>query len=54
MLDEEWSVLRQVAGEEDHQDHLEQLRWLAADRAEVDRQACTAAAGVVTQHEREQ
>ena len=33
LLDEQRPVLGQIAGEEHHEDHLEQLRRLAADRA---------------------
>ena len=39
LLDQQRSVLRQVAGKEDDQDHLEQLGRLAAERPELDRQA---------------
>ena len=45
-------VLRQVPGEEDHQDDLEQLRGLPAHRPEIERQ--DGAIHVPPEHEREQ
>ena len=39
LLDEEGPVLRQVAGQEDDQDHLQELRRLAAERPDGEGQA---------------
>ena len=50
LLDEERPVLGQVPGEEDDEDHLEQLGRLAGDRA--DRQAQALAVDVVPEDER--
>src|SRR6185503_16188557 len=49
LFDEQGPVLREVAGEEDHEDHLQQLGRLAADRA--DRQAQPLAVDVVAEEE---
>ena len=52
LLDEQRPVLRQVAGQEDDQDHLEQLGRLAAERPELEGQALAVDLGA--EHERQQ
>ena len=52
LLDEQGAVLRQVAGQEDDQDHLEQLGRLAAERPELDGQALAVDLGA--EHEGQQ
>ncbi len=52
LLDRAAPVLRQVAGQEDDEDDLEQLRRLAAERAELEGQAL--AVDLRAEHERQQ
>ena len=52
LLREERAVLGEIGGEEDHEDHLEELRGLARDRADREREP--GAVDVAAEDEREQ